>query len=174
MMGEIQRRNDPSNTLPGQIAPFHWTFDQVEDRLIEAAACWRRSADRTAGWHYVRAFWPEGRPDYDWWFDYDARGGDGRSSDVRLRPLPLSRAEDARMMQASEWIGAHVPERDRALVCRVVMTKAAGFRPQWLRMLRPMGLAHGADGLRKRYTRAITAVAVALTAARVAVVEARI
>jgi hypothetical protein len=148
--------------------------DLVEDRLIEAAACWRRAASRGAGWHHVKAYWPDGRPDYDWWFDYDARGGDGRSSDVRLRPLPLSRAETARMIEASDWIGAFVPERDRRMLCAVIQARAQGRRPDWGAMLAIAGLTRGKDGLRMRYARALDTIAAALRKGRVAIVPAGI
>jgi hypothetical protein len=146
-----------------------WAFVTVEDRMIEAAALWRRAPGGGASpfatdgpWHLIKA--EAG--------DYDARGGD--LSQVQLKPLPLARAEVDRMMEASGWIEAHVPERDRKLVCLVLVVKAQDRRPNWLRLLAVLGLGHGAEGLRKRYSRAITAVAKALTAARVPVVMARL
>lgn len=166
---------DHSITLPeGEtILPAQcWTFDIVEERLVEAALLWRRAPDKTAHWHQVRAYWPEMQR-HERFGDYDARGGDGTSSDVKLKPAMLAREEMSRMEEASAWIGEHVPERDRRLVCLVLMIKAAGHRPQWIRLLKSMGMARGAEGLRKRYSRAVAAVAGELQKVRAPVRMAR-
>jgi hypothetical protein len=48
------------------------------------------------------------------------------------------------------------PSDDRRLVAIVLAYKAQGKQPQWLKIKRRLGIPFGADGLRKRYSRAIT------------------
>lgn len=170
----------PSNAdlAEGQVPPrLCWTFELVEERLIEAVTLWRRAPGggaspfaRDAPWGQMRRINEAG----DAFSFYDPRGFDMASSDVRLRPLPLVRAEHGRMIEASGWIERFVAEDDRVLVCKVVRIKAGGRRPSWLALLGEMGLVRGADGLRKRYGRAIAAIAAGLERAKVPVVEARI
>lgn len=139
-----------------------WTYEAVEARLIEAMELWRRSP---GGGH-----WPFAS-DAPWHMmqrsvgDYDARGGDGVSSDVPLRPLPLSIEEVAERDAVSEWVVRHVPERDRRLVSAVLVIKAAGARVSWLRLRQRFGQEIGGHGLRKRYARAINCICIALNAA---------
>ncbi|MPT48265.1 MAG: hypothetical protein E2598_07555 [Sphingobium sp.] len=139
-----------------------WTFDVVEERLIEAMHLWRRSPGggrwpfaSDGPWHLIQACAG----------DYDARGGDGVSSDVPLRPLPLSAAQVARRDEASQWVGRYVADRDRRLVVQVLIIKAAGRTVSWVRLRRDMGVAVGAGGLGKRYSRAVTRICIALNAA---------
>lgn len=174
----------PSNGVPaeGQAqSGLKWTPELVEERLIEAAAVWRRSKDREAHWQRLRACWPDVRHEYDYWFDYRAEGKDGAPAEqradlkaLRLPVIPPSRAEMARRDAASGWIEQHVPERDRRLVWLALVDKAAGRRPDWARILRKMGLARGKDGLRMRYARAMAGTARALNGAGVAVEAAGI
>jgi len=129
----------------------------VEDRLVEAVlTCWR-TPDRERGWHQLRSAWPEISRD-PLLGDYDARGGDGTSSDVPMRLASQTREEVAEMEEAFDWLAVLDPD-DRKLVGLAVAQLAAGKREiSWVRMLRRMGLQHGADGLRKRYGRAIATI----------------
>lgn len=129
-------------------------FADVEDRLVEALlTCWRYP-DRERGWQQLRSAWPEISRDV-WAGDYDARGGDGASADVALRPASQTRGEIAEMEEAFGWLDAIVAE-DRKLVGLAIGQLARGRREvSWRRMLAPMGLTQGADGLRMRYGRAI-------------------
>ena len=171
MLGKTGSDFDPSTILPGAEGLF-WTFDLVEERLIEAAACWRRAPGgrhrpmmATDGpWHLIVA--DAG--------DYDARGGDGVSSDVALRPASLSRAEVGRMEEATLWIEVHVGESDRRLVWLALFHKADSRQPDWRWIMGQIGVRRGLDGVRKRYSRAIAGVARALHKSRVPVVMARI
>lgn len=142
-----------------------WTFGEVEDRLVEAMALWRRAPDRESAWLKVKAIWPEVTREWAAG-DYDARGYLGNSSDVVLRPLPLVRAEVARMEEAGGWIGRYVVERDRRLVIIALGHKASDRRVPWRSMLKPMGLTMGADGLRRRYERAVAGIAKGLNGGR--------
>ncbi len=136
------------------------TFTEVEDRLVEAMlTCWRYP-DRERGWQRIRSAWPEITRDVVAG-DYDARGGDGSSSDVALRPASQTRAEVAEMEEAFGWLDAIEPE-DRRLVGLAIIQLARGKREvPWVDLLRRMGVERGADGLRMRYGRAINAICIA-------------
>ena len=135
-----------------------WTFTDVEDRLVEALLiCWRQP-DRERGWQATRA------SDGPWHLvmaepgDYDARGGDGTSSDVAIRPASLTRREIGEMEEAFGWVGM-LPADDRKVVALAIAELARGKREvRWSQLLKPMGLMRGADGLRMRYGRAINAI----------------
>lgn len=148
--------------LEGDVLPsVAWTFDAVQERLVEAMIiCWR-NPDRERGWQQLRSGWPEILRELSAG-DYDARGGDMASSDVAIRPASLTRAEVAEMDEAFGWLDA-VPARDRRVVGLAIVELARGHREvSWQRMLRRMGLQRGADGLRMRYGRAIAGIAARL------------
>lgn len=147
--------------LEGAVLPAsHMTFADVEDRLVEAMlTCWRYP-DRERGWQRIRSAWPEISRDV-FAGDYDARGGDGSSSDVAIRPASQTRAEVAEMEEAFGWLDAIAPD-DRKLVGLAIIQLARGKREvPWADLLRRMGLDRGADGLRMRYGRALHAICVA-------------
>jgi hypothetical protein len=128
------------------------SFADVEQRLVEAMLiCWRMP-DRERGWMRLRAYWPDVSAEAG---DYDARGGDLRSSDVAIRPASLTRAEVAAMEEAFGWLDL-VPAADRKLVGLAVtaLARGAGQIP-WLKLRAAMGVRYGAGGLAKRYERAI-------------------
>ncbi|WCP71564.1 DUF6362 family protein [Sphingomonas hankookensis] len=140
--------NDPS--AAGSLL----SFAEVEARLVEAVRVSWRLPDREAGWQRVRSAWPEIMREAAAG-DYDARGGDLSSSDVKLRTAAATRGEVADMEQAFDWLRA-VEDDDRRLVALAIGCLARGDKQvPWLRLRRPMGLTHGAEGLRKRYTRAL-------------------
>lgn len=130
------------------------SFADVEARLVEAVRTSWRLPDREAGWLHLRSAWPEIRRDMRDG-DYDARGGDGSSSDVALRALPLTRRDVAAMDEAFGWVLA-VAAEDRRLVGLALRALARGARRvPWLALRRQMGVRYGADGLRMRYGRAM-------------------
>lgn len=144
------------------------TFDALEARLVDAMRLWDRAPDREAAWLHVRAYWPE--IVRKGWRKGVAGEWDERSEDEEKeepRPLPLTRDEVAEMNEAGELLGL-VPERDRKLVVRVLayMARASDeerARVPWMRIWRTTGGGKpGPDGLRRRYSRAITAMANAL------------
>lgn len=135
-----------------------WTYDGIEERLVNALLLWRRMPDRERGWLHVRAHWPEirrlvgrlGR----------AVGGevDHEEENPQPRPRPLTRAQVGEMEAASELL-RFVPERDRKLVALAVAWLASGeTRVPWTRVLGDLGLDLTTDALRKRYSAAITAI----------------
>lgn len=148
--------NAERNPSKGDFVSFH----DVEERLVEAMCCWRRAPDRERGWLQVRSYWPEVRRSE--FIRVVAGEIDWPTVEKDLRPLPLTRAEVATMMEASDWL-QHVPERDRRLVALAAAQLASG-KPQvsWKRLKRQLGVEFGADGLRMRYSRAITAIAQSL------------
>lgn len=154
--------NPPKQTSHERELDDFWTFDAVEQRLVDAMRAWWRSPDPEARFSLAgrissawRLYCPD-RADLAAW---------GALIDVEAsepRPLPLSRADMQRMVEASEWL-AHVPEADRRLVVLALAKLAAGHkRVPWLKLKRRLGVEHGADGLRMRYSRALTAVCHAL------------
>lgn len=134
------------------------SFDEVQDRLVEAVlTCWRYP-DRERGWQTLRSAWPEISRDV-WAGDYDARGGDGDSAP--LRAAAMTRADVDEMEEAFGWLSAVDPD-DRKLIARAIVQLARGKREvSWVEMLPRLGLDHGADGLRMRYARAINSICVA-------------
>lgn len=132
------------------------SFTAVEDRLVEALlTCWRYP-DRERGWQTLRSAWPEISRDV-WAGDYDARGGDGTSA--VLRPAAQTRMEISEMEEAFGWLDGVAPE-DRKLIGLAIVQLAKGKREvSWLDVMRQMGVKRGADGLRMRYSRAITLIA---------------
>jgi hypothetical protein len=146
---------------PGRVKSF-WTFDDVETRLAEAMRLWWQAPDRERGWQHVKAMWPEIQR-HGWRVDVDGEF-DERPAIEEPRPLPLTRDQVAEMIEASEWL-AHAPERDRKLVAIVLVYHAKGAREvPWKRIWERLGRGKpGPDGLRKRYSRAIAAIAKVLS-----------
>ena len=128
------------------------TFADVEERLVEAMLlCWRLP-DRERSWTRIKAYWPDIQR-HNWFGDYA-----DTDPDARPRPLPLSRSDIARMDEAFGWLDA-VPVDDRRLIGLAITALARGAsRVPWSRLLRPMGLTRGSDGLRMRYGRALSGV----------------
>lgn len=134
------------------------TFDDVQERLVEAMlTCWRHP-DRERAWQRIRSWWPDIRR-------HNANGDygdtpDGASS-AQLRPIAASRRDIAEMEEAFGWVDALSTE-DRKLVGLAVSILARGRREiSWSRLLAPMGMTRGAGGLRRRYERAIASICAA-------------
>lgn len=134
------------------------TFAETEGRMVEAMQTWWRTPDRERGWQHVKALWPDilRFPDR-----YVVGGEHDERPVVTLprRPAP-TRDQIAEMIEASEWM-VHVEDRDRRLVAVVLTLKAKGVkRVLWTRIWDRLGRgAPGPDGLRMRYSRAITDIA---------------
>jgi hypothetical protein len=155
-------RHDTISPMEGAVLPQGFmSFDDVQDRLVEAMlTCWRYP-DRERGWQTLRCAWPEISRDV-WAGDYDARGGDGTSGDVALRPASQTRIEIAEMDEAFGWLDAIAPA-DRKLIGLAIRELARGRREvSWSRLKAAMGIKRGSDGLRMRYGRSITAICTAL------------
>ena len=119
-----------------------WSFEAVEQAMIDAVLLWRRSPGggrwpfaSDGPWHLLTRETRAG--------DYDARGGDGDQADAP-RPLPLSRAEVEVRDSVSSWLEI-VGERDRRLVALGIEEQArTGRRIDWMRMRGKMGVPLGA------------------------------
>jgi hypothetical protein len=154
-----------------------WSFADVEERLIEAAELWMRTPydgglpgmggpfATDAPWHLLTRAARAGSKMDAWRLEQDDLAR--KEAAPERRALGLDRAEVGRRDEATAWL-LLVPEDDRRIVCLAVVQQArSGKRVDWGRMLREMGLARGKEGLRKRYSRAITALAQLLTRQRV-------
>jgi hypothetical protein len=150
-----------------------WTFDEVQDRLIEAMHLWARSpgqgrwpfaldapwhlltrqarldAGRVKGMDMMRALQEDDERETQQWQGRD-------------RPRPLSRAEVARRDEASEWLGL-VRAHDRRVVVIALTDIARGRRVSWLRMRRHLGVELTGEALSWRYRQAIRRIAEHLT-----------
>lgn len=165
-----RRRAGPARVSEGRVPAFsrepaaldrpdHWTFELVQERMVEAVRYWWRhvrdggSPFATDGpWHLVVPEWQD-------WGAHDRAG-------ERPRLLPLSREQIARMHEATEWT-LWVAEKDRRLVALALRQLAAGrSRVSWRRLLRPMGVKRGADGLRMRYGRSLLRICEQLNSAK--------
>lgn len=142
-----------------------WTFDLVREHLVACVHLWRRSpgdgGSPFAGdgpWELMQRDSTAG--------DYDARGGLDQAADAAVRPAPLDVDEVAQRDAISEWL-RHVPDaRDRRLVVTVCELYARGYKQvPWRRVMRKFGVERGQHGLRKRFERAVRAIAVGLNAA---------
>lgn len=141
-----------------------WTFALVREALVEATVLWQRSPGggrwpfaSDGPWHLMSR---------DAQSDYDARGGFDTSSDVALRPLPLTREEVARRDTVSEWMMLVPAAADRRLLAVCLHFHALGYAQlPWSRIMAWMGVKRGKDGLQKRYRLALRAIAEGLNAA---------
>jgi len=140
-----------------------WTEELVEERLIEAVELWGRSAAfgyslgsgpfaTDAPWHLLTRAVRAGSTMDAWRVEQDEQ----LARDPRPAPARgLSAAEVTRRDQAGEWL-RFVPERDRKLLVEAVSEQArTGRRVDWMGMRAKVGVRLGADGLRKRYWRAL-------------------
>jgi hypothetical protein len=136
------------------------TWQEVQDRMVEAMANWMRSPDSEA------RFSLGGRISSIWRQAFTDKLALIEQLDMEPSPpmaLPLSRGDIARMTEASEWM-RFVPDADRRLVV-IVLAQLARGRPTvpWLAIWKEIGRGRpGPDGLRSRYSRALTDVCVAL------------
>jgi hypothetical protein len=153
---------DASTSLPTR-GRVRFSWQDVEDRLVEATENWRRSPDADA------RFSLGGRISSIWRQAWTDRIGMALIEQLDLpapdepKPLPLSRSDVARMTEASEWM-RFVPEADRRLVIMALSYLARGRSVvPWLVIWKKLGRGKpGPDGLRMRYSRALTAVCKAL------------
>lgn len=151
--------------MEGEQEGGSWTFDLVEEKLLEAwgylmrmpdaERAWLKSCERSAMPAVLRS----------------ARAGDyleTRPARAGLRSVEVDLVDQVLIGDAAwiEW----VMERDRPLVAAVmrVMGRArSGFG--WSDVAAEMQWVAGPDALRMRYSRAVTRIAVKLDASKVAV-----
>ena len=141
------------------------SWEDIEARLIEAARVFR---DHTGGaawagdapWHLTLGTITE----QDHRESAERRHRDNivnKLNNGELIETPIVRLKATREMvtraeAAMGWLMLLRRDEDRRLVCIVIAQLAGGARQVgWRAVLAAMGLAHGIDGLRKRYERAI-------------------
>jgi len=169
LKSEVQQAREGMGALRRQRQvepdPEWWTFDLVRDRLVDVAHLWWRSPGGQGAAYATDGPWRqmirETRAG-----DYDARGGDGSSSDVAIRPLPLSVAEVDMRDRCSQWLLLVPGEDDRRLVVLAVEALARGnARVPWRAIKRQLGIPFGEDGLKRRFDKALSAIVKALNRA---------
>jgi hypothetical protein len=131
------------------------SFDDVQDRLVEAMRiCWRHP-DRERGWQFVRSAWPEAMREAL----ADEHGVQIKPvvDDVPIRTASLTRADVAAMEEAFGWLD-HVQPVDRKLIGVAITALARGdTRVPWGALTGPDGALSGsADYARIRYGRAMS------------------
>lgn len=132
-----------------------WTYDLVQERLVDAMRLWWRSPGGGR--------WPFAG-DAPWWM-IRAEWADYPDPDAPPRPLPLSRAQIAERDEASEWLRM-VPDRDRKLVVLALVQLASGHkRVRWSRVREQISVDISRRGLGQRYSRALAGIARALNGA---------
>lgn len=134
-----------------------WTYEAVEERLVEAWGFLARLPDREAAWLRVgvssiyRSVVRE-------WNDY------WQTDDKPVR-LGLRSAQVDRMDEAMGWLD-HVRPADRRLIGLVLHVLSHGYsEPPWKGLCAPMGWGGHPDALRKRYSRALAHIAAMLNGA---------
>lgn len=146
----------------------------IEDRLVEAAELWLRtpgSGPSTSGrgawatdgpWQLLTARARAGGVWEDWRLKIDAERDKTARGSAERRIMGLDSAEVARRDDAAELL-LLIGEADRPLVLAATWQQArTGQRIRWGSMLAVAGVERGKDGVRKRYQRALQAVADAL------------
>lgn len=133
-----------------------WSFDLVEEQLIEMIQLWWRSPGEGR--------WPFAS-DGPWHLVDRHVFGPDVDKDAPVKPLPLSIAQIERRDRASAWL-AMLPERDRRLVCLALAQYAKGkTQVRWSSIRKALRLDLSSSAMIARYDRAISALCVALNAA---------
>jgi hypothetical protein len=159
MTYEGQAEREPTfHTHPRGGRVIGWR--DVEERMVEAMGFWWRSHDNEA------RFSLGGRISSIWRQAFTDKLALIEQLDMEPSPpmaLPLSRGDMRRMEEAAEWM-RYVPEGDRRLVVTVLVKLASGHKTvPWLTIWKALGRGKpGPDGLRSRYSRALTCVCNAL------------
>ena len=129
------------------------TAIDVQAALVEAIDLWRRTPAAIKLGMKTSGIWSQMLQRIDPG-DHDGRGGDMIAPTPR--PLPLSRDEVWRRDAITEWYLDIPKAEDRRLVAMAVAYLYRGYqRVPWLKIKHQMGIKFGAEGLRKRYGKAI-------------------
>ncbi|HEY1605608.1 MAG TPA: hypothetical protein VGF77_08405 [Allosphingosinicella sp.] len=136
------------------------SWQMVEDRLVEALQLWWRMPDSDGRYGLrgrISSIWRQFVPERAL---IDAVTEEPRA-------LPPSRGDIGRMQEATDWI-VHVPDRDRRMTVLALLYLARGeARVPWMELWDQLGRGRpGPDGLRMRYSRALTIIAAALNRGR--------
>jgi hypothetical protein len=139
--------------------PTLWSFDMVQDALVEVHDLWRRSP--RVGHRALKSCWPNEMVQRIDGGDHDARGGDMAAP--APAPLPLSRAEVARRDTVSAW-AEHIPAALNRRIMWLATAQLASGRTavSWVRVQRRLRIERGRGGLARRYDRAVGVIVAAL------------
>lgn len=131
--------------------------DEIEARLVEAWRCFNRLQGGGGGW----------ATDGPWYLSAAKRQLLDQTDEV-VGALELGEALDRvlrdprpdrdmikRADEASAWMMRITEDADRKLVNLAVADMGRTGRCDWRRLLKPMGLVRGSEGLRRRYRRAL-------------------
>jgi hypothetical protein len=155
-----------------------WTFEAVRERLIEALMLWKRSPGggkwpfaKDAPWHLMTrrtrlmtADYKAGRElqlHLQREDDEEAKRWEGRDSRG-----PLSRDEIARRDEATEWLTWMAEDARRVVILALAQLASGREAIDWRRVKASLSANDGSEignkGVYRRYSRAITGVAVRL------------
>jgi len=148
-----------------------WTHEAVVERLTDALRLWWRSPGEgkwpfasDAPWHLMTRRTRLTEAGYKQGRELQLHLQSEDADEVRRREGrddwgPLSRDDVSRRDEATEWL-TWVRDEDRRLVILALTMLAAGrARVDWMGLKGRLGVKFGADGLRKRFSRAIQGVA---------------
>jgi hypothetical protein len=131
-----------------------WTYEALQERWVETVQLYDRLPDRERSWLSVRAHWPEIMR-YPWRLGIDGEHDEQPADPPETRPLSLTRADVARMTEASEWL-LLVPEDDRRIVAAALRYLAHGAQSvPWTKLRERLGETRTTGALRMRYERAV-------------------
>jgi hypothetical protein len=144
-----------------------WSFDDVQDRLIEAMTVFSWGLRRGQRWA-TDGPWRQMRPD---WSDLYAPHTDEAdlAHAVALKVLkgpPPERAMIGRAEATGAWLSFLSEADRRAVVAAVIQLAAGAARVDWMEAKLRAGVVYGADGVRMRYQRAVGKLAKALNAGK--------
>lgn len=154
---EVNPPIDPPMILPN---PPRYTFELVQERLVEAWRMLMRMPDREKGWlsSGTMSLWRMVTRDLT----------EAAADETPIARTSLTSREVDRMNETLAWLD-HVDEGDRKLVGLAIRELANGAsRVRWRELNRHFGRRRGTgDLLRMRYSRAIAKICKALGAAEI-------
>lgn len=132
------------------------TFQDVQMLLVDCIDLWRRTPKQDNIGMKTSGIWSQMLQRIEPG-DVDGRGVD--MIEPTPRPLPLSRDEVRRRDAVTNWYLDIPNPEDRRLVAVAVGYLHRGYqRVPWLKVKHQLRIKFGADGLRKRYGKAIFAI----------------
>ena len=161
--------NPPKPTSQSREDGF-WTFDAVEERLIEAMRLWWRTPGggswpfaSDAPWHLMTRRTRIETGDFkgrEMQLRMQAEDAEeAKRWEGRDRTGPLTREDVARRDEASAWLGWVAAEERKVVILALTHRAAGAQRVDWARVKRQLGVEIGNKGVYRRYTRSISTIA---------------
>jgi hypothetical protein len=152
-----------------------WTFEAVEERLIEAMRLWWRSPGQgrwpfalDAPWHLMTRrtrIAEAGLKGMDIQRRLQAEDDEeGKRMEGRERRGSLSRPEVALRDETTEWLGWVATDARKVVVAAIAQRATGRNNVNWRRIKAALGVEIKPRGVYRRYTTAITAIAKRLNA----------